>query len=382
MAALALPPLSLYVHLPWCIRKCPYCDFNSFELKQELPERTYVAALLRDLDAELPFVAGREVESIFVGGGTPSLFSGDAIETLLDGIRDRVATVPDVEISLEANPGAAEAKRFADFRRAGVNRVSIGVQSFREPQLQALGRVHGSAEAVSAVESAHAAGFSNINIDLMYALPGDEAEGAIGDLERALALQPTHLSWYQLTVEPQTHFERHPPPLPDDDATAAVETAGRQLLAERGFERYEVSAYARPGFRCRHNLNYWQFGDYLGIGAGAHGKLTLRDGSGIERRAKARNPKTYQASAGLPVATTVERIDTADALVTEFLMNSLRLVDGVSLELLQSRAGQSIDRIADGLEQARHAGWLAADTGRLQATPAGMQSLNRLLTLL
>ena len=374
-------PLGLYVHLPWCIRKCPYCDFNSYEKKDGLPETGYVDALLRDLDAELPLVSGRKLTSIFIGGGTPSLFSGPAIATLLDGIRSRIATESAVEITLEANPGAAEAARFAEFRAAGVNRLSVGVQSLREPQLRALGRVHGPAEAIAAVEAAHAAGFENVNIDLMYGVPGDEPAGAISDLEQALALGSAHLSWYQLTLEPNTHFERHPPPLPDDDTVIAIEQAGRELLGTRGFERYAVSAYAKPGFRCRHNLNYWEFGDYLGIGAGAHGKLTIATGV-IERRAKTRNPRTYLTQAGTPAATSIERIDTSDALVTEFLMNALRLVDGVDDKLLTQRTGQSLDRLRARIEAANRQGWLAAETGRLRATTSGMQSLNRLLAVL
>jgi len=373
-----LPPLGLYVHLPWCIRKCPYCDFNSYEKKDALPERDYVDALLRDLGAELALVEGRVLTSIFIGGGTPSLFSGPAIAGLLDGIRARIATAGDVEITLEANPGAAEAARFAEFRAAGVNRLSVGVQSLRETQLRALGRVHGPSEAIAAVEAAHRAGFDNVNIDLMYGVPGDEPAGAIADLEQALALEPAHLSWYQLTLEPNTNFERHPPALPDDDTVIAIEQTGRELLARRGFERYEVSAYARPGFRCRHNLNYWEFGDYLGIGAGAHGKLMVGS-SAIERRAKTRNPKTWMATAGTAAAASVERIDKPEALVTEFLMNALRLVDGVDAVLLAQRTGQSIDSIGTGLDAAARQGWLARDSNRLQATPAGLQSLNRVL---
>jgi oxygen-independent coproporphyrinogen-3 oxidase len=376
----ALPPLGLYVHLPWCIRKCPYCDFNSYEKKDELPERKYVDALLRDLDAEIPLVGGRALTSIFIGGGTPSLFSGSAIALLLDGIRARITTATDIEITLEANPGAAESARFAEFRAAGVNRLSVGVQSLRDPVLRALGRVHGPAEAIAAVRAARRAGFENVNIDLMYGVPGDEPAGAIADLERALALNPSHLSWYQLTLEPNTHFERHPPILPDDDKVIDIERAGRELLANRGFERYEVSAYARPGFRCRHNLNYWEFGDYLGIGAGAHGKLTVAGGAN-ERRAKTRNPRTYLALAGTKAAGTVERVDSPDALVTEFLMNALRLVDGVDAGLLMERTGQPLDRLDASLRKIRQRGWMTDLPDRLQATPEGMQSLNRVLAM-
>jgi oxygen-independent coproporphyrinogen-3 oxidase len=379
---MTLPPLGLYVHLPWCVRKCPYCDFNSYEVRRALPEDDYVAALLRDLDAERALIEGRRVDTIFVGGGTPSLFSGHAIATLLDGIRARVAMAADVEITLETNPGAIEAQRFADYLKAGVNRISIGVQSLRAEQLEALGRVHGAAEAIAAVDAARRAGFTNFNIDLMYGLPGDTLDASLDDLEQALALEPTHLSWYQLTLEPNTAFERRPPPLPDDAVIDAIEQSGRALLAERGFERYEVSAYAQAGHRCRHNLNYWQFGDYLGIGAGAHGKLTLADGRGIERRAKTRNPRSYLEQAGTPAAVGIERIEAPEALRTEFLMNALRLVEGVGSDLLFERTGQSIAQNEHGLAAARGRGWLVDDSSRLAATAAGMQSLNRLLGLL
>jgi oxygen-independent coproporphyrinogen-3 oxidase len=284
----------------------------------------------------------------------------------------------DVEVTLEANPGAAEAGRFGEFRAAGVNRLSIGVQSLRQNSLEALGRVHGPAEAIAAVMAAREAGFESINVDLMYGLPGDSVAGAVGDLEQALALAPAHLSWYQLTLEPNTHFERHPPNLPDDDSVIAIEVAGRALLASQGYERYEVSAYARPGFRCRHNLNYWEFGDYLGIGAGAHGKLTVAPGA-IERRVKTRNPRTYLELAGTAGATRTERVESPDDVITEFLMNALRLVDGVDANLLAERTGQPLERIRAGLNRARARGWMTANSGRLQATNGGLQSLNRLL---
>jgi oxygen-independent coproporphyrinogen-3 oxidase len=373
-----LPPLGLYVHLPWCIRKCPYCDFNSYEQRGVLPERDYVSALLRDLDSDLPLVGQRELTSIFVGGGTPSLFSGAAIAALLDGIRARIPMSGDVEVTLEANPGAAETERFGEFRAAGVNRLSIGVQSLRQNSLEALGRIHGPAEAIAAVRAAQAAGFANVNVDLMYGLPGDSVAGAVDDLEQVLALAPAHLSWYQLTLEPNTHFERHPPELPDDDSVISIEDAGRALLANRGYERYEVSAYARPGFRCRHNLNYWEFGDYLGIGAGAHGKLTVAPGA-IERRVKTRNPRTFLELAGTAAVSTTERIESPGDIVTEFLMNALRLVDGVGAGLLTDRTGQPLERIQAGLSKARARGWITTDAARLRATPGGLQHLNRLL---
>jgi oxygen-independent coproporphyrinogen-3 oxidase len=377
----APPPLGLYVHLPWCIRKCPYCDFNSYEARHAIPEHDYVVALLRDLDAERALVPERALETIFIGGGTPSLFSGESVRALLDGVRERIATVPGLEITLEANPGAAEAQRFEAYRGAGVNRLSIGVQSFRDEALGALGRVHDGAAAAAAVTAARAAGFTNVNIDLMYGLPGDTRASALADLERGLALHPAHLSWYQLTLEPQTRFHRYPPELPDEDTVAAIEEAGRALLAAGGFERYEVSAYAMPGHRCRHNLNYWQFGDYLGIGAGAHGKLTRMDEGLIERRAKTRNPRAYLATAGGPDAVTIERIGAASALVAEFLMNGLRLVDGVDVDVFASRTGQPLQQIAAGLDEARRRGLLAADPDRLRATPRGFEALNSVLRL-
>jgi len=378
----AAPPLGLYVHLPWCVRKCPYCDFNSYELRGTLDANGYVEALLRDLDLECGDVAERTVGSIFIGGGTPSLFPGQAIAALLDGIRARMPMSPNVEISLEANPGAVEAERFVAYRAAGVNRISIGVQSFRDAALRRLGRVHSPADACAAVATARRAGFDNLNLDLMYGLPDDSPEHALADLEQALELEPSHLSWYQLTLEPGTQFERFPPQLPDDDVVDRIETRGRELLAARGFRRYEISAYARPGHRCRHNLNYWRFGDYIGIGAGAHGKLSLPGRPGIERRARTRNPRTWAALAGTPGAASSTTIESPEALLTEFCMNALRLVGGVPAALLAGRTGVPLESIAGFLEEARGRGWLSPDARRIAATPAGLQSLNRLLALL
>jgi oxygen-independent coproporphyrinogen-3 oxidase len=377
----ALPPIGLYVHLPWCVRKCPYCDFNSYEAKGAVPDLRYVDALLRDLESELPLAQGRRVATVFVGGGTPSLFSGAAIARVLEGIRAAVELAPDVEITLEANPGAADAARFAAFRAAGVGRLSIGIQSFRDAQLRALGRVHDGATARAAVAAARSAGFENINLDLMYGLPGDSVVGALGDLEQALELAPTHVSWYQLTLEPNTAFERRPPPLPGEDLVAEVEQRGRQLLAGSGFERYEISGYARHGRRCRHNLNYWQFGDYLGIGAGAHGKVTLQREGVLERRAKTRNPRSYAERAGTPAAVVAERVTEPRQAALEFLLNSLRLVEGVPAESLPARAGVPTETIAGARAVAVARGWLDADPRRLRATPAGLEQLNRVLEL-
>lgn len=380
LRAMNAPPLTLYVHLPWCPSKCPYCDFNSYGAKAALPERAYVDALLRDLDAELEAAPDRALESVFIGGGTPSLFAGNSIARLLDGIRARVALAPATEITLEANPGAVDAARFTAFRAAGVNRLSIGIQSFRAAQLATLGRVHTGDEARRAVELARGAGFDNLNLDLMYGLPDDSPGAALADLETAIALGPAHLSWYQLTLEPNTAFHRSPPRLPDEAAILDIEAAGRAALAAGGYQRYEVSAYAQPGRQCRHNLNYWRFGDYLGIGAGAHGKLARADGV-VERRAKTRNPRTYVHLAGTAAGVSVERVERPDEISLEFLMNALRLPDGVSRALYEERTGLPLAQIEAPLAEAARRGWLVADAQRLAPTPAGLQSLNAVLRL-
>jgi putative oxygen-independent coproporphyrinogen III oxidase len=376
-----LPPLSLYVHLPWCMRKCPYCDFNSYEARGALPDLEYVDALLQDLRSEWPLAQGRRIETVFLGGGTPSLFSGEAVARLLDGIRAQTVLAVDAEITLEANPGAIDAARFAAFRGAGVNRLSIGIQSFRDEQLRGLGRVHDAEEAERAVATAKAAGFASVNLDLMYGLPGDTVAGSVADLERALALEPSHISWYQLTLEPNTAFERRPPRLPDDEVVTAIEHEGRALLAAHGYGRYEISAYARAGQRCRHNVNYWQFGDYLGLGAGAHGKVTLPDEGAIVRRAKARNPRTYRQQAGTAAAVVEERVATPPQAALEFLMNALRLLDGVPGAMFEARAGQPLAAIAAQCSAAVAHGWLAPDAAELRATTVGLEKLNRLLEL-
>jgi oxygen-independent coproporphyrinogen-3 oxidase len=377
----ALPPLALYVHLPWCIAKCPYCDFNSYEAsKGGFDEATYIDALLRDLETEVPLAQGRPLTSVFIGGGTPSLFSGAAIARLLAGIRERLEVVRPVEVTLEANPGAVEAARFAEYRDAGVNRLSIGVQSFRAEQLRRLGRVHGPDEAARAIDFARAAGFATFNVDLMYALPDDDVEGALSDLRAALERQPPHLAWYQLTLEPNTAFHRKPPPLPAEELVLEMERRGRALLADGGYRRYEVSAYERAG-RCAHNLNYWRFGDYLGIGAGAHGKVTLLSDGAIERRAKTRSPRTYQSAAGTAAAVAVERIDDAGQIAVELLMNALRLPEGVPVALFEERAGQAVGAIEEGRHAARACGWLADEPDVLRPTASGLEVLNRLLGL-
>jgi oxygen-independent coproporphyrinogen-3 oxidase len=372
------PPLALYVHLPWCVRKCPYCDFNSYTAESGLPAAEYVAALLRDLDAELPLLAGRTVASVFFGGGTPSLFPGESVAALLAGIAARVPLASGAEVTLEANPGTAEAGRFAAYRRAGVNRLSLGVQSFRDGPLARLGRIHSGSEAVAAYRMARDAGFANVNLDLMYGLPEDDAAGAIADLEQALALEPEHLSRYQLTLEPDTAFHRQPPRLPDEDAVAAMEATGQALLAAGGYERYEVSAYAQAGQRCHHNLNYWHFGDYAGIGAGAHGKLTGADGV-VTRRMKARNPRRYLVVAGTPDAVTSEAIADPGRLTVEFMMNALRLRKGVPLALFIERTGLDAARIEEARGRAERLGLLERRRHWLVPTAMGYRFLNDLI---
>jgi oxygen-independent coproporphyrinogen-3 oxidase len=377
MSRITPPPLSLYVHLPWCVRKCPYCDFNSHAARGEVPEQTYVDALLRDLEAEAPRAEGRVIETIFLGGGTPSLFSPDSIARLLTGIRERVRLAPGAEITLEANPGTVDPGRFQGFRDAGVNRLSIGIQSFDDDKLKALGRIHGRAEAMRAAAAARAAGFKNFNLDLMFGLPGQTQEQALTDVRSAIAQQPTHLSVYQLTLEPNTLFHAHPPVLPDDDAIWDMQRAIQAELDTAGFKQYEVSAYARPGFECRHNLNYWQFGDYLGIGAGAHGKLTTP--AGIFRRWKKKHPQAYLAGAGTSVAVEGETQLRAEELPVEFMLNALRLVEGFPETLFAQRTGLAWRELTVPLARAREAGWLDIENGRVCPTLRGQHFLNDLL---
>jgi oxygen-independent coproporphyrinogen-3 oxidase len=374
-------PLALYVHVPWCVRKCPYCDFNSHTLRGELDEARYLAALLADLTADTPTAAGRSVRTVFIGGGTPSLVSGRFVGRLLEAVAERLGLAPDAEITLEANPGTAEAARFRDYRAAGVNRLSIGVQSFADAQLAALGRIHGRAEALAAVELARRAGFDNLNLDLMHGLPGQTTGAALADLETALALAPEHLSWYQLTVEPNTAFATAPPGgLPDEDLAWEIQDAGLARLAAAGLRHYEVSAHARPGRECRHNLNYWEFADYLGIGAGAHGKLTRADGA-IERRWKARHPADYQARAAAGTAVGGTALLGPDDLALEFAMNALRLAEGVPLALYPARTGQPVAALAAPVARAVALGLLEPDSERFAPTPLGWRFLNRLVGL-
>lgn len=373
-----LPPLSLYVHWPWCVRKCPYCDFNSHEPGGEIPEAEYLAALRADLESSLPLVWGRTVETVFIGGGTPSLMSAAGLERLLSDIRMLVPLAADAEITLEANPGTFESERFAAYRAAGVNRLSIGIQSFDEGRLKALGRIHDRGQALAAVEIAQRH-FENFNLDLMFALPGQSLADAQADLETALAAAPPHLSLYQLTLEPNTVFAKYPPELPDEDTAAAMQDAIAERTAAAGYRHYEVSAYAQPGRAARHNLNYWQFGDYLGIGAGAHGKLSFPER--ILRQVRFRNPRAYleHAARGEFVAEAVE-VDVAE-LPFEFMLNALRLAEGVPTGLFAERTGLPITAIQAGLARAEARGLIEADPLRIQPTELGRRFLSDLQAL-
>lgn len=375
----ALPPLSLYVHLPWCLRKCPYCDFNSHEVRAgELPEQRYLDALVADLEAALPLVWGRTIHSIFIGGGTPSLFSPPGIDRLLGDVRARLKLEPDCEITLEANPGTFEKDRFRAFRSAGVTRLSVGVQSFDDGHLRALGRVHDRAQAMAAVHEAQQA-FDTFNLDLMYALPGQSLAQLEQDLTQALALAPPHLSVYHLTIEPNTLFAKFPPQVPEDDAAYAMLDRITEMTGEAGLERYEVSAYARPGHRCWHNLNYWQFGDYLGIGAGAHSKLSFAHR--VVRQVRYREPRLYMdnALAGQAIAQDdeVARKD----LAFEFMLNALRLRQGFELSQFQERTGLPITAIGAVLDQAQARGLIERDLVRVRPTERGFDFLSDLQAL-
>jgi putative oxygen-independent coproporphyrinogen III oxidase len=376
MPALFAPPLSLYVHFPWCVRKCPYCDFNSYTLQGELAAEPYVARLARDLEAQAPEVSGRPVVSVFFGGGTPSLFSPDAIARVLGAARRCLTLAADAEVTLEANPGAIERGAFTEYRAAGVTRVSLGAQSFAPEALAALGRIHSPGETRRAAEELHAAGLTNFNLDLMYALPGQDRAGALRDVEEALALAPAHLSHYQLTLEPGTLFAAHPPPLPDEDEAAGMLEECAACMAVAGFERYEVSAWARPGRQCRHNLNYWSFGDYLGVGAGAHGKLTDPLRGEIVRTVQPREPRRYLAAApGELTRTTVA----AEQLPFEFMLNALRLTAGFPIDEFTARTGLAPSRIAAHLGRFLARGLLERTRNGYRASELGLRFLNDLL---
>ncbi|MGC3962007.1 MAG: radical SAM family heme chaperone HemW [Rhodocyclaceae bacterium] len=373
------PPLSLYVHFPWCVRKCPYCDFNSHAVRDAgIPEEAYLDALSRDLQAALPGVWGRRVVSVFIGGGTPSLMSAKGLERLLDDVRLYLPLAADAEITLEANPGTVEAARFADYRAAGVTRVSLGIQSFDDAQLHRLGRIHDSSEARAAIELA-ARHFDTWNIDLMYALPDQTLEGARGDLRTALSYAPPHLSCYHLTLEPNTLFYRAPPPLPDEDLSADMQDMIEQTLADAGYQHYETSAFAKPGHRARHNLNYWTFGDYLGIGAGAHGKLSRHDG--IVREMRHKHPAAYMEGAARGEFVQESRRVSARELPFEFMMNALRLLDGVPLSQFTATTGLPLDAVEARLVEARDRGLLSIDDARIKPTELGRRFLNDLIEI-
>lgn len=374
----ALPPLSLYVHIPWCVRKCPYCDFNSHVLKRELPEREYIEALARDLEYSLPRVWGRRVHSVFFGGGTPSLFSASALDELLALIRARLQLDPLAEITLEANPGTLEADKFSAYRSVGINRLSIGVQSFNPKHLRALRRIHDEHEARAAVERARRA-FDNFNLDLMYALPEQTLTEAGADLAIALSYSPPHLSAYHLTLEPNTPFQRFPPTLPDEDLAAEIELAMEEALADRGYRHYEISAFAQPGRECRHNVNYWMFGDYLGIGAGAHTKLSFSDR--IVREVRYKQPGTYMQKAALGPPVQESHEIPVKELPFEFMLNALRLTSGVRLSLFAERTGLPLHVIQKELAEAERRGLLTRDHERMAPTDLGRRFLNDLLEI-
>ncbi|MBS0395774.1 MAG: radical SAM family heme chaperone HemW [Proteobacteria bacterium] len=375
------PPLALYVHLPWCVRKCPYCDFNSHAAKGALPEAEYVAALLADLEADAPLAAGRAVESVFFGGGTPSLFHPEWIGAFLEGARARVPFAAGAEVTLEANPGTLEHGRFAQYREAGVNRVSLGAQSFGARQLALLGRIHDAADTVRAAAELAAAGLANFNLDLMHGLPEQTEALALADVERALALSPPHVSYYQLTLEPGTVFHARPPRLPDEELAAAIQAAGEALLGAAGLVQYEVSAWARPGAECRHNLNYWRFGDYLGVGAGAHGKLTDAARAAIVRTEKPKQPREYLAAAarGGPVGS---RTPVApEARPFEYCLNTLRLREGFTAAHFEAATGLRFAAAAAAVEAALRRGLLEEAGDRYRPSPLGWRFLNDLQAL-
>ncbi len=364
------------MHLPWCVRKCPYCDFNSHAGQPD--EQRYVDALIRDLDFELQSrPQWPRVQAVFFGGGTPSLFSGDAIARILEALRQRLSITPDTEITLEANPGTADASHFAGYRRGGVNRLSIGVQSFDDGQLQRLGRIHTASAAQEAYALAREAGFDNINLDLMHGLPGQSFAQAMDDLERAIDLSPEHISWYQLTIEEGTAFAQHPPQLPDNDAQADIEDAGFTRLGRAGFQRYEVSAFAKIGRRAAHNLNYWRFGDYLGLGAGAHGKLSFSQG--VRRRARLRSPQKYMAGAGSAAALARETWPDTQELISEFALNTLRIDGAFSRARFERTTGLDFALLAPAIQDALALGLVRNHGNRIERTALGRRHLNRLL---
>lgn len=391
--ALVLPPLSLYIHVPWCVRKCPYCDFNSHEHEGpgDLPEADYITALLDDLAHDLKYVQNREIHSIFIGGGTPSLLSARAYDHLLNGLQKSLVFSSDIEITLEANPGTAEREKFADYHSAGINRLSLGIQSFDPQQLKNLGRIHDHHDAERAIEYARNAGFSRLNLDLMYGLQEQTPDAALADLNKAISFEPEHLSWYQLTIEPNTAFFKHTPPLPPEDALIDMQDAGLALLADSGLMRYEISAFARAGEASRHNMNYWRFGDYLGIGAGAHAKLTEPRKNRILRLRKRKQPAHYLQAARHSLSQTDSNLLVrypymadaspieAEDLPVEFLLNALRLREGFTVDQFESLTGLPFSRHTKQVESLQHQGLLIVDGDRITTTDRGYQFLNSVL---
>ncbi len=374
-----LPPLSLYIHIPWCVRKCPYCDFNSHAKQDALPEQQYIDALLEDLNQDLGYVDNRPVHSIFIGGGTPSLFSAEAYAQLLSGIQQRLTFSRDIEITLEANPGTLEQGRFAAYRQLGINRLSIGVQSFHAQQLEKLGRIHNEQDALKAIHNARQAGFENFNIDLMHGLSGQTTEAALADLNTAIDAGAPHISWYQLTIEPNTEFYKRPPTLPVEREMNAIQSAGFALLESAGFEHYEVSAFARPGRQARHNLNYWQFGDYLALGAGAHGKISQWSDEGllILRYQKTRKPEDYLQRS--PSRTSKTQQIAGEDLALEFMMNALRLYSGFTRSLFEQRTDRHWDTIYPTINALIKKGLLLESSGHYKTSPRGMELLDSVL---
>ncbi len=375
------PPLSLYIHIPWCIKKCPYCDFNSHGIKKnrdEIPEQEYVQRLLEDLAQQIPYVWGRRLHSIFIGGGTPSLFSAESIDTLISGVRSLIQFEGDIEITMEANPGTFEAEKFLGFRQAGVNRLSIGVQSFNSAHLEILGRVHNPEQAIAAAEFAHNAGFDSFNLDLMHGLPNQTTEQALLDLQTAIDLNPQHISWYQLTLEPNTHFYHKPPTLPQDETLWDIQEAGQKLLADNGYNQYEISAYSKDiNFQSKHNLNYWQFGDYLGIGAGSHGKITRLDLNEVQRTTNKRHPKDYLNQDWSQVTET-KKIP-SNELPFEFMLNALRLKEGIPTSIYSQRTGQLLHNIQNIIHQAQTDELLEKNSNWITPSEKGGLFLNELL---
>ncbi len=373
----SLPPLSLYVHIPWCVRKCPYCDFNSHAAGPEIPEQAYIQRLVADLQQDQPLAQGRKLTSIFFGGGTPSLFTAAGIGQIVSAAEKIIGFKEDIEITLEANPGTFEQEKFSDFRSVGINRLSIGIQSFNDAHLTKLGRIHSGNQALSAIDTARTAGFENFNLDLMHGLSGQSLAEASADIQQAIDLGANHISWYQLTIEPNTEFYSRPPLLPEDDILADIQQMGMALLDQHGYAQYEVSAFAQPGQRSQHNINYWQFGDYLGIGAGAHGKITLPGQGQIIRSNKTRQPDNYLSRDIQTLAQ--QKPIPSEELAMEFMMNGLRLREGVPANYFTERTGLSVSSIERQVQKLQSQGLLEMDSPQFRATPLGYQFLNSLL---